>query len=379
MSHPRVTIHIGQPKTGTSAIQAELAGNRHLLAHRWKILYPSLPEHFLADWPHHHEFVFQRSGGGWRSPEEVCEFFSKAFEACTAHSFEHIVISWEAFFEVDWMDLLAESFARMEIRPDFLVYLRRQDAWLESSWKQWHNNLPGDPSVSEYARSECSDWYRVLELWAQRFPKESILVRPYEKQQLRGGLLADFFVSLGYRKALASKLAPAPQTNKTRNSGFSPDVVSMLTALRPLTRDRHDDRLFDLFGDFLGEEFKKREFESYRLLSPADRIEILEKNEESNQRIAREYLGYADGRLFLEPWPDPAEPWDPPESLTLERALPIFASILLTVRERLVEQERAVESLNEISAAQQNAITELQERLATQGAELQKLQWRGDA
>lgn len=376
MSHPRVTIHIGQPKTGTSAIQAALAANRRLLAERWKVFYPAVVEHFLGPDPQNHEFVFQRSGGGWRTVQEVCDFFAKACEACAAHDFRHIVVSWEAFFEEDWMDLLAESFARMGITPEFLVYLRRQDAWLESAWKQWHNKVPGDRPISEFAASSPADWYSKLNLWSQRFPKESFLVRPYEKQQLRGGLIADFFISLGYDPSLASDLAPAPETNTTRNSGFSPDVVSMLTLLRELNRDRHDARLFDLLGDLLGDKFKKQEFESYHLLSPSDRIQILQRTDPNNQRIAREYLGRADGRLFLDPWPDPAEPWQPPEALNLEKALPILVSMLLTLRERLIAQEQSLQTFSERQRARNQSLQALRELSDAQGETLRTLQQR---
>jgi hypothetical protein len=280
--------------------------NRAALADRWKILYPSLVEHFLFPYPLHQEFFFQRSGGGWRSSQEVCDFFAKAFEFSATHDIRHIVVSWEAFFEVPWMDLLAESLSRMGVTSDFIVYLRQQDAWLESAWKHWRRTMPGDPSVSEYALNTDSDWYNVLSLWTERFPKQNFRVRPYEKRQLQGGLLPDFFESLGYDKSLAYELARSSESEPTAGSRLAPDVVSMQASLRELNSRPHEIPLFD---ELPGDPSEDREPESHRLLSPDDRIKILQKNELSNQRIAREYLGRSDGRLFLEPWPDPEEPW----------------------------------------------------------------------
>lgn len=397
MSHPRVTIHPGQPKTGTSAIQGACATNRRLLAERWKILYPSLAGNFLLPYPHHQGFVFNQQGGELKSPEAVCDYFSKAFDYCAAHDLRHIVISWEAFFVHKWMDLLAESFDRLGVRPDFIFYLRRQDEWMESAWKQWDNKLPGNPDIAEYARIARRDWHEVMVDWSKRFPKESFRVRPYEKQQLQGGLISDFFITLGYDATLSSELAPTPESNLTRNSGFSPDVLSMLTLLRELNTDRHDHRLFDLLADLLGEQYKKREFESYRLLSPQDRIRVLESCQESNERVAREFMGREDGRLFLDPWPDPSEPWDPPKPLTLERALPILVSMISTLRQRLPapeqslpllrkraevqekksdEQDCSLAALEERAAAQEKTIRQLRKQLADQARTFEDLQER---
>jgi hypothetical protein len=75
-------------------------------------------------------------------------------------------------------------------------------------------------------------------------------------------------------------------------------------------------------------------------LSPEERREILMQCEKTNQRVAREYLGREDGKLFLEPWPDPDDPWEPYEGLSIEEVIPIFIRVLFTIHQDLNKKVR---------------------------------------
>lgn len=337
MSPIRLTLHVGQGKTGSSHIQATCAANRALLAERWKILYPGR-RNDLGQGPRNHSFVFKRKEE-WLPVEEVRSYFESCVRYCEEEGLERILISWEPFHYVPWVEQIGPSLASLDVPKQVVVYLRRQDHWLESAWKQWHNKLPEDPSLSEFVSGANCDWYEQLERWAKWFGRENIVVRPYEKQQMPGGLLADFFAAIGCDAALVDSLEPAPEENRSTNSGFSRDVMELLRLSRPLNRSRHDNRLFEMLSELLEDEQKKPEFASYGMLSPAERLEILTRYEPANERIAREYLGRADGKLFQEPWPAPDEPWTPYEGLTLERAVPLLMGMLLKMHERLKDLE----------------------------------------
>jgi hypothetical protein len=79
-------------------------------------------------------------------------------------------------------------------------------------------------------------------------------------------------------------------------------------------------------------------WEPFSLLSPRERLDIVKFFDESNQKVAREYLGREDGKLFYEPWPDPNEPWEPYEGLTVEKIVPIFSLMLFNLDKKYQQQ-----------------------------------------
>jgi hypothetical protein len=80
------------------------------------------------------------------------------------------------------------------------------------------------------------------------------------------------------------------------------------------------------------------------LLSPQQRRDIISPFEESNAKVAREYLGRSDGRLFYAPLPDLQEPWKPYEGLTMEKIVPIFIQMIFNINKRYQKQERELEN-----------------------------------
>ena len=82
--------------------------------------------------------------------------------------------------------------------------------------------------------------------------------------------------------------------------------------------------------------------EKQHLLSPQQRREIIAKYEESNTKVAREYLGREDGRLFYAPLPDPDEPWEPYEGLTVEKVVPILTQMVFNLDNKFQKQRKAL-------------------------------------
>jgi len=64
------------------------------------------------------------------------------------------------------------------------------------------------------------------------------------------------------------------------------------------------------------------------------RRKVLEQYEESNRRVAQDYLGRKDGGLFYDPWPDPDEAWEPYRGLTPEALVPIVTELIYNQAQR---------------------------------------------
>jgi hypothetical protein len=81
-------------------------------------------------------------------------------------------------------------------------------------------------------------------------------------------------------------------------------------------------------------------FQPHALLSPEQRIQLLQGFAEDNAWIARTCLGRADGALFLEPWPRRDDAWTPYPGLSANKAAEL-AIFLYRATQREAEQVAA--------------------------------------
>jgi hypothetical protein len=84
------------------------------------------------------------------------------------------------------------------------------------------------------------------------------------------------------------------------------------------------------------------------LLSPSERLEIVNKYEPSNNEIGKIFFGLQREKLFTEPMPDADEPWKPFEGLTVEKVVPIFIDMLLNMQKQiqLIENSNSIRKNN---------------------------------
>ena len=183
-----VYIHVGTPKTGTSAIQVFCSKNRKLLKEKG-VCYPNLGFDFPG-------ISSNRNGH--------CEVADQALEKLTGmlDNFPVFVLSDEHIWNnkditterlLHYKEKLAEAGADMKI----IVYLRRQDLLIQSYWaqqgKECMNTSFSDYIVSKKAKYFKLDYDKRLEEMAAAVGRENIIVRVYEKQQYYGGnIISDF-------------------------------------------------------------------------------------------------------------------------------------------------------------------------------------------
>src|SRR6185437_1818232 len=85
-----------------------------------------------------------------------------------------------------------------------VIYLRRQDELLLSSWQQWESKASGDFwawAIAAVGRE--GNWCEVLETWETVVPRDRITVRIYEPGRMpEGDVVADFAQLLGLQQHL---------------------------------------------------------------------------------------------------------------------------------------------------------------------------------
>jgi hypothetical protein len=334
MSKITIYLHIGATKTGSTALQRFLEYNAGALMKEFGVLYPKLDNRPMVE-------RLRNRGGRWQGSyfestdgSDDINILSDCIEYCKRKSLKAIVISHEAFL-VNWHERMGRLVGKLDADIKIICYVRRQDHHLESAWKQWGHKFAPSQRIMESLSTQAelwggwrlTDWHELLLPWARQFGRENIIVRPYEKQQMGDGVLADFLKTI--RVDWPGK--PALPENENANTGLSRDAAELLSRLA-LNKDDDKDgvnqRLHNIVYRILYDHYRNEPFESHSILSPAERLEILNEYENSNQLVARNYLAREDGRLFYEPWPNIDETWEPYEGLTLERAVPIVVTLL---------------------------------------------------
>lgn len=294
-------LHIGTNKTGTSVIQNYLNSQREALAQAG-LLYPQAgcageAHYLLSDALN---FTHKKLEYDTR-----CAMQRKIYDALTveiAHfSPQCVVMSSENFVLERDIQPVIGFFSEFDLR--IVVYIRRHDTWWPSAYNQavrhvkspkWGWGLEEFVTWQRKVNPRYGDWRYLIDRWASVVGKERIVVRPYETQQNRPNIVADFLRTIGY-----PSLAPidVPVVNKSLDS----------FRLRMIDIAQRAD---------LDDETRRRIIE-YTLRHPpmgklfngpvAYRRKLVERYAEDYAYIAREYLGRTDGILFYDPLPNDKE------------------------------------------------------------------------
>ncbi len=299
MSKTRLFLHIGHPKTGTTSIQTFLLANRRTLR-GMGILYPETGIHDSA---HRRLSPAFHAAAGLENQAPL--HMTRLLEEIAESGCHTVILSFEGFCGDN-----PACFIPLRDRFEVTVidYVRRQDHIGESRYAQYirgfltQETRPAERTIRD--KSFQTDYRRALRLFAGTFGANRLVVRVFEREALvKGDLIADFLHVTG--------IAPSP--------AFVPSTSSNASLKRPyLAFKRHCNLL-----PFLEAEQKRLNQNLNglssqdpaaplgHLLSPADRRFLFESQAESNAEVAREFVGRADGVLFHEPPPDPADSWEP--------------------------------------------------------------------
>ncbi|WP_413718516.1 hypothetical protein [Silicimonas sp. MF1-12-2] len=193
---PRVILHIGGAKCGSSAIQAYLALNRDVLAGRG-VAVPGVAMDFLSEVTGEQIWFFEDAVTSGDLPRIEMRLRSLCREAAE-RGFDSVVVSAENICNHPQLaPLLAGVLSDTEVRIVF--YIRRQDDFLISSWQQW--NLKRFASLEEFLSARVgrdAGWLRMIAAWADAFGDDRVTVRPFLRSALRNGdVIDDFFENIG--------------------------------------------------------------------------------------------------------------------------------------------------------------------------------------
>ncbi|MFO7534657.1 MAG: hypothetical protein R6X19_03070 [Kiritimatiellia bacterium] len=304
MNKPRLFLHIGHPKTGTTSIQTFLLANRQTLRAQG-VLYPETGLHDSA-----HRLISPAFYSAAALEDQAPLHMTRLLKEIAESGCRTVILSFEGFCGDNPACFTA---LRDRIDTTVIYYVRRQDHIAESRYAQHVRSFlmqeirPAALAIRQ--KGFLPDYLRVLRLYEAVFGRDRLAVRVFEREALVGrDLITDFLHATG--------IAPSP--------AFVPSTSTNASLKRPyLAFKRHCNLL-----PFLNDEQKRLNKNLNDLsnadpapslghiLSPADRRALFESQENENAEVARVYLGRPDGILFHEPPPPPENPWEPLLPLT---------------------------------------------------------------
>ena len=287
-----IYLHIGTPKTGTSALQSFLLNNFEELGRQG------------YDYPEHKVDVNNISSGNGQEiinimnkegKEAAQKYIDSLLSTCKN---ENIIISSEALYR--YPEEMYQLFPNAKI----IVYFRSQLDFIESSYNQGvkrsNQKYPFSRAINNVLRTNDGFYSSMLlEKWAKFYGYKNINLRVYEPVQFLGGtIFSDFLTTIGAEFNDSFELP-----EESINVSYSRDAMEYKLLLNNLF-DGSVEPLMQQMIDQALQQFSQTYFRNggvkYSLYSESQRKKVLDFYEDSNHLIAKQFLNRKDGELFTE-------------------------------------------------------------------------------
>ncbi|WP_052701039.1 glycosyltransferase [Loktanella sp. S4079] len=312
---PKLLIHIGSTKTGSTFIQHFLEQNRAALL-RAGIYVPEVGLFWQQTRPHkqagHAQFVPEAVLKKSRMKDHV-----EATLALSGNQIHTVILSSEAYFLNPNAVELVRHFSDYDV--EMITYLRRQDDWANSQYAEFvAGGAVGrvDQPIEEWLNSEITrnrlDYFGRMKLWETVLDRSKIHIGIYDRKQLKNGDIVSDFLSLSKLEEHAD--LPRPDVGQENRFPFGTAHVNLI---RRLNKSNWSDR--DAYFNFIEDagqkvtQIRKQKglpATKLNLLTDVQRQSILESVAESNANLAREFLSREDLTLFAPLVPDHKETLD---------------------------------------------------------------------
>ena len=292
---PKLFVHIGGAKCGSSSIQNYLKTNVSKLYSQGFIvpdINMGLDDECLGEQVQYFE------GCKLNLDESKSELSQKLLTMIDEYYLknEHgvlpkIILSAE---NLSCWSEYAGLFDGLDIKFDIkiVIYIRRQDEYLLSYWQQWYLKVEEDfwSWVLNHLNI-IGDWYFTIEPWMNLFGKENIVVRKLSRKNLaKGNLIYDFAEQLGIDTEGTS-------AEIYENISFNDAVTSLASSVSDIFEGMHDNRFYNMVAEWGGPPtFKKS---PSQLITIAQRNALLLFYSRSNDRLKKIYFSeLGDKELF---------------------------------------------------------------------------------
>lgn len=300
-------IHIGMPKTASTAIQEFCRENAQALAAHG-FCYPIFPISYtgVARVRNGHFLMgLSKALGAVRDLEQEERDFQKGMQIVneTFQRYDNVILSDEGIWrsmDIEKKNLwvrMAEEAQKGGFGIHVIVYFRRQDKFFSSIWNQLVKKRWLVETLGQYAArvdKRILDYYAKLERMASVVGKENITVRRFESGKFEGGsIYADFLAILGL--PFTEEYRVSEEDRNTGLYGNTHEIKRILNSLPQLKDKRVQEFLLERLGEI--SEISKKEYPN-EMLSKEEAEAFLEKYGPGNRKVAEEYLHEPGAELF---------------------------------------------------------------------------------
>ena len=297
-------VHIGMPKTGTTAIQNFCFENQKILNQKGYD-YPRLP-HIYGD-----EIARVRNGH-FLVPEEFAtnpDVFQKNLETISERfkKYPNIILSDEAIWtpvskcKNMWKALKEES-TKNGYQVKIVLYLRRQDLYLSSIWNQYvkgeNETIPWAEFVKNPSRAGKMKYGTNLKHLVSVWEQENVIVRRFEPKHFVGNsIYADFLQAVGLEMSDEYRLSQ--YVRNTKLAGNTHEIMRIINGMPDIDREKNKffaKQVLLTFADVSGAEYKTEMF------SKEEAMAFMQKYREENQKVSDIFFNGEE--LFDNSWKD---------------------------------------------------------------------------
>jgi hypothetical protein len=336
-------MHIGQSKTGSSALQVFLKMNRELLMKKG-IYYPILDgEYALRE----KNSTMSGNAAGLLKLDKPLEQFDELdveymykIENLFAHN-ERVLLSNENIWSSSpHLYKNIKSVIGKLCRVKIIVYVRRQDERLESDWNQGVKSFRVKDNCNEFVDKNISKfaYYKHLNEISEIVGKENVIVKIYDSQKSSVGnnIFIDFMSIFDINDISEFKL-PEYQVNPSLGKNMVEIKRILNTIPSSMVLDNEIRKILRECTDFARntDAIKKKP----NFLTFEQRKDILEKFEEDNIKIGKEYFG-----IDRSPFPKLIE-----EDYNTDDEKDMYIDIVRFFGQLAIEQSKEIEELRSMN------------------------------
>ncbi|MCI0734900.1 MAG: hypothetical protein L0Y50_01255 [Beijerinckiaceae bacterium] len=294
---PRLTIHAGANKTGTSAIQNFLKHNSGELRADGVIVPDQAME--IANPVDGHQVWYFDQRKGQPKADCVKELTQKIDTLLALPNAKQVIVSAENLGNIDcdyssWFAAVAKKHD-----VELVIYVRRQDEFLLSSWQQWHAKTCSDMwAWITGGLGIIGNWRLVIEQWERIVGREKIHVCIFEPGRLRNKDVVEDFC----RFILADTGPLVNDRSRVVNPSYKEALVDLVRG-GEFFKNAHDNDFYNFMAHFLGTMSHKRNGGS--IITYEQRVALVNRYAKVNAWVRENYFASSDvpGTLFTMPRP----------------------------------------------------------------------------
>lgn len=355
-------LHIGMAKTATTSVQNLCADNQSLLMQKG-YYYPLFPITYPYTAPQRNgHFLFGHlfNENGKRDKQLELRQRNSAFSHIYKQfeTYDNIVLSDESLWnrgitnDFNVWEFLKKEMEQHHFTVKIVVYLRRQDEYLYSWWGQrikggyrnektftWEEMLEKMPRVK-------LDYYKMLETISSYIGKKNIILRRFGHQYFVNHSIYDDFLDAIGLKFSDEYVIKQEYLNKSLsiNNIEIRRILNHLSYTNTLESYAFRNTLLDLSS-------MKKGNPNVSIYSINEAKALLQKYDESNNQVAKEYLGINEPLFEFEF--NQTEKWT---SLTRE----MLEDVILFTGQELLNLKRELAATNKLIEQQQKQLNYLQ-------------------